>query len=118
MSRGLSGSRLGGMKPSLLCWFALLLLGLVVVVGCQTLPPEVQRVDNAVRAARSPSSEGGTDITENEAARIEAELPARGFDWAAALQVVVTIGGVLGLVKVMPGSMLNGPWDPKPAARS
>lgn len=100
------------MKPYLLSLLAALLLGLVVI-GCASSPPDVQGLIDEIHAARAPDSEGGAQITEAESARIEARLPAQGFDWAGAAIAAGQIGLAILGVKVLPGSVLRGPWDPK-----
>ena len=91
----------------------LLLLTIAVVAGCASAP-----IEPLVRIVETALADGV--VTAAEQAQIEAALPAR-FDWSELLVAGGSIvASILG-VKVLPGSILRGPWDspkqpPQPVA--
>jgi len=106
---------MGAMKPYLL--WCLGLFSLLLGVACVTGRDEYEPLVDAVDQARSYRSDGGERITSAESDQIAAAIPGRGgFDWLQAFTIGGSILGAILGVKVLPGSVLNGPWDkPKPA---
>lgn len=100
------------LRSALIVLFALAALALVVV-ACATPGPYTALV-SCIETATSPESEEGARISANESALIQKNLPPAPIDWKAVGYTAGEIALAILGVKVLPGSVLRGPWDPKP----
>lgn len=87
--------------------YAVALVVAMVVAGCAT-PPLQAIVESAV-------ADG--EVTPAEVDQINAALP-KSFEWGALAEVGLTVAGSLLGVKLLPNSVLRGPWDrPQPPSQ-
>lgn len=96
---------------ALLLAYAVVLTGAMFLLGgCATAPHAFEPL---VRAIELAAADGAISPAELQA--ILALLPSPPFDWMEALKIAGGIAGSILGVKLLPNSLLRGPFDqPKP----